>query len=45
MNVTGYEIAINFKYDEYQRALPNMVYNIFDKNSRLGVSVSEQLAE
>ena len=45
MNVTAYEIAINFKYDENQRALSNMVYNISDKKSRLGVSVSEQLAE
>ena len=45
MNVRAYEIAINFNYDGYQRALPNMVYNIFDKKNRFGVSVSEQLPE
>ena len=26
----AYEIARNRRYDEYQRALPNMVYEFFD---------------
>ena len=30
-----YEIAINSKYDEYQRELENMVYKFFDKKNRI----------
>ena len=29
----AYEIAINSKYDRYQRGLVNMVYKIFDKKT------------
>ena len=41
----AYEIAGNQKYDEYQRALASMVYRFFDKKTRLGMSVNEQLDE
>ena len=39
----AYEIATNWKYDGYQRALASMVYTFFDKKT--GSGVSEQLAE
>ena len=41
----AYKIARNCKYDGYQRALASMVYKFFDKKTRSGVSVIEQLAE
>ena len=44
MKDKAYEIARNRKYDGYQRALPSMVYKIFDKKTGSGVSVNEQLA-
>ena len=40
-----YEIAINPKYDRYQRGLPSMVYTFFDKKTRSGASVNEELCE
>ena len=41
----AYEIARNRNYDGYQRALASMVYKFFDKETRVGISVNEQLAE
>ena len=41
----AYTIAINPKYDEYQRGLASMVYKIFNKKTGLGESVNEELAE
>ena len=41
----AYEIARNRKYDGYQRALGSIADNFFDKITRSGVSVNEQLAE
>ena len=41
----AYEIARNWKYDGYQRALASMVYKFFDKKIGSGVSVNEKLAE
>ena len=41
----GCEIASNRKYDGYQTALASIAYKFFDKRTRLGVSVNEQLAE
>ena len=36
------EIAINPKYDRYQRGLTSLVYNIFDKKIGSGAKVSEK---
>ena len=41
----AYDIARNCQYDEHQRALACMVYKVFDKKTRSGMSVNEQLAE
>ena len=47
----AYEIAINPKYDRYQRGLVSVVYTLFDKKIRLGVTsnarenVTEVLAQ
>ena len=49
MKDRAYEIARNWNYDGYQRALGSMVYKIFDKKagsraiatSKAGVSVNE----
>ena len=41
----GCKIASNRKYDGYQTALASIAYKFFDKRTRLGVSVNEQLAE
>ena len=41
----AYEIAINPKYDSYQRVLASMVYKFFDKETGLGTNVSEVLAQ
>ena len=41
----AYEIARNHNYDEYQRALPSMVYIFFDKKTGSGVSANEQLVK
>ena len=38
------EIAINLKYNEYQRGLACMVYMLFDKKTGSGVDVNEVLA-
>ena len=42
----AYEIAINPKYDRYQRGLASMLYNFFDKKTGSGVraSVIKELA-
>ena len=45
MKDRAYEIARNHKYDGYQRALASIVYKFFDKKTRSGVSVNEQLAK
>ena len=41
----AYEIARNWKYEGYQKALESMVYKFFDKKTRSEVSVNEQLAK
>ena len=46
----GFNIAKNPKYDGYQRRLPSMVYNFFDKKSKgSGVNIplefNEELAK
>ena len=41
----AYEIARSCRYDEHQKALASMVYKVFDKKTRSGMSVNEQLAE
>ena len=45
LNDSAHEIARNRKYVGYQRALASMIYKFFDKKTRSGVSVNEQLAE
>ena len=45
MKDRAYEIARNGKYDGYQRGLASMAYRFFDKKTRLGISVNEQLTE
>ena len=46
----AYEIAINRKYDGYQKQLASMVYKVFDKKTwsgvtgKMGVNVNEMLA-
>ena len=45
MKIRAYEIARNCTYDGYQRALANMVYKPFDKNTESEESVYEQVAE
>ena len=44
MNYKADRIAINPKYDGYQRGLSSMVYKFFDKKAGLGVNVNEVLA-
>ena len=41
----AYKIARNRGYDGYQRALASMVFKFFDKKTRSGISVNEELAE
>ena len=43
MKDRAYKIVRNGKYHEYQRALANVVYNVFDKKTGSGVSVNEKL--
>ena len=45
LKIRAYEIARNCTYDGYQRALANMVYKPFDKNTESEESVYEQVAE
>ena len=45
MKDRAYEITRNHKYDRYQRALASMVYKLFDKKTKSGAIVNEQLAE
>ena len=53
MKDRAYEIARNYKYDEYQTALASMVYTFFHKKTgsraiaktKVGVSLNEGLAE
>ena len=40
-----YEIAINSKYDGYQRGLASMVYKFFDKKTGSGACVNEKQAQ
>ena len=39
------EIAINLKYDGYQRELASMIYKFFDKKTGTGASVNEKQAQ
>ena len=39
------DIAKNWKYDGYQRALASIIYKSFDKKTGSGVSVNENLAK
>ena len=41
----AYEIARNWGYDGYQRALASMIYKFFDKNTGSEISINEQLGE
>ena len=41
----AYAIARNRQYDEYQRALANMIYKFFDRKIRSGLNVNEYLPE
>ena len=41
----AYEVSINPKYDRYQRGLVSMVYEFFDKKTRLGANMNEKLAK
>ena len=41
----SYEIAINSKYDGYQRALASMVNKFFDKKTGTRLSKNEKLSE
>ena len=45
MKARAYEIARNCIYDGYQKALPIMVFKVFDKKAEIGLSVNEQLVE
>ena len=45
MKDRAYEIAINPKYDEYQRGLVSMGYTFFGKKTGSGASVNEELAQ
>ena len=40
-----YEIASDHKYNGYQRVLASVVYKFYDKKTRSGMSVNEQLAK
>ena len=39
------DIAKNWKYDGYQRALASIIYKSFGKEAGSGVSVNENLAK
>ena len=41
----AYEIAINPKYDGYQKGLASMVYKLFDKKAGSGANVNKELAQ
>ena len=41
----AYEIAVNPKYDGYQRGLASMMYKFFYKKIRSGANVNEVLAQ
>ena len=41
----AYKIAINLKYDGYQKGLAAMVYKFFDKKKGAGMSVNKELAQ
>ena len=45
MKDRAYEVARNRKYDVYQRALANMVYNFFDEKTGSIESLNEQVAQ
>ena len=40
-----YEIAINPRFDRYQRGLASIVYKYFDKKTGLGASVNKELPQ
>ena len=41
----AYEVAVNAKYDWYQRGLASIVNKIFAKKTGLGTSVNEEVAQ
>ena len=41
LKVRAYEIVIKSIYDEYQRGLASMIYNIFDKKTGSEVNVNK----
>ena len=43
MKDRAFEIARNCNYDGCQRALTNMVYKFFEKETGSGINVNEQL--
>ena len=45
MKDKAYKIAINLKYDGYQKGLAAMVYKFFDKKKGAGMSVNKELAQ
>ena len=45
MKFRAYEIALNSKYDGFQRGLANMVYTFFNKKAGWGVNVNELLPQ
>ena len=45
MKDRAYEIAINSKYDGYQKGLASIVYKFFDKKTGLRENVNEKLAQ
>ena len=40
-----YQIAMNSKYDRYQRGLASIVYKFFDKETGAGMSLNEELGQ
>ena len=45
MKDISYQIAINPKYDGYQRGLASMVYKFFDKRTGPRMKVNEKLTQ
>ena len=43
MKNRAYKIAINPKYDGYQKESTVVAYKVFDKNIRSGASINEEL--
>ena len=45
MKDRAHGIGRNCEYDGYQRALESRIYKFFDKRTRSGINVNEELAE